>query len=102
MYAGVLCIHMLLALAHMAVLVCTRASSTAWSSIEGLVVLAYKSALLSRAFRGCSSGIKNSKMMSKQVRVGARVLDDGRVQAELVVCGSDDAAGDIIPRRCYS
>jgi hypothetical protein len=96
MYAEILGIHMLLVLAHMIVLVCAGISSTAWNSIEGLAVLAYNSAPHLKAFKNCSSGIDNSATLAKQVRVSTRVLDDGRVQAKLVVCGSEDAAGDII------
>lgn len=98
MYASMLCVHVLMALMHMTVLVWTGTSRTVWNSIEGLIVLAYNSAPQLIAFKNCSSGIQTLPTVAKQVRVGTRVPDDGRVEAELVVCGNEDMAVNIVAK----
>jgi hypothetical protein len=102
MSIAILLLHVVLAVGHMLILLCTRRSSRAWGTIEELVILAYNSATRPAAFKNCSSGVGNSKTLEKKVRVGTRTLDDGRVQAELVVCGHEGATGDIVAGRLYS
>jgi hypothetical protein len=86
----------------MIVPVCTGRSSTAWSSIEWLIGLAYIFATQIKVFEDCSSGKDNSATLTKQMRVNTRELEHGYVQTELAVCGSEFGAGDIIARSSYS
>jgi len=102
MSLGWLYIHALLALVHIFAIFWTRRPSTAWESINELMVLAYNSAPRSTAFKNCSGGIKHLKTVEKKVRVGTRTLHDGSVQAELVVCEDETGAGDVVADRAYS
>jgi hypothetical protein len=102
MSIAILGVHIVLAVGHMLILLCTRRSSRAWGTIEELVTLAYNSATRPADFKNCSSGVNNPKTLEKKVRVGTRTLDDGRVQAELVVCGHKGATGDVVAGRLYS
>jgi hypothetical protein len=102
MSIAILGVHIVLAVGHMLILLYTRRLSRAWGTIEELVILAYNSATRPAAFKNCSSGVDNPKTLEKKVRVGTRTLDDGSVQAELIVCGHEGGTGDIVAGRLYS
>ena len=99
---GILFAHVFLALVHTVVLFWARRSSVAWGSINELMVLAYNSAARPGAFKNCSSGVAKSRTKAKKVRVGTRTLEDGSIQAELVVCDDEGGAGDVVADRAYS
>jgi hypothetical protein len=99
---ALLSIYVILALAHTAVLFWTHKSSTAWESINELIVLAYNSATRPKAFKNCSSGINQRKTLDTRVRIGTRLLEDGSIQAELVICDDEGEVGDVVPGRAYS
>ncbi|KAH7072443.1 hypothetical protein FB567DRAFT_554114 [Paraphoma chrysanthemicola] len=99
---AILGLHVILALAHSVVLCWSRRSSKAWASVNELIVLAYNSATRPRPFKNCSSGIERPRTLKTKVRIGTRVVGDGIVQAELVVCGDEGEVGDVVPGKAYS
>jgi hypothetical protein len=102
MSIAILGVQVVLAPGHMVILLWTRRSSNARDSINELIILTYNSAARPQAFKNCSNGIANSRTLKKKVRVGTRTLNDGSVQAELVICGDEGATGDIVAGRSYS
>lgn len=80
----------------------TKRSSEAWDSITELVVLAYRSTARPGSFENCSSGIRESRTLEKEVRIGTKVLEDGSERAELVVCGDEGGTGDVVAGKAYS
>ncbi|KAF2035260.1 hypothetical protein EK21DRAFT_84879 [Setomelanomma holmii] len=94
-------IHVVFALAHSVILCWTHRSNTAWESVNELIVLAYNSATRPKVFENCSIGIKNARTLDTKVRIGTRALEDGSVQAELVVCDEGEA-GDVVLGKAYS
>lgn len=95
-------IHAVLALIYTIVLFRTKRSSAAWDSLNELIVLAYNSMARPGAFKNYSSGIEHSRTLEKNVRVGTWTLDDGSVQAELVVCDDEGGAGNVVAGKAYS
>lgn len=97
-----LCTHVMLALAHIFAVCRARRSSESWVTLSELVVLAYNSAPQSAVFKNCGGGIHSLRTVEKKVRVGTRTLQDGSVQAELVVCGDEREVLDVVTDRAYS
>jgi hypothetical protein len=98
----ILCVHLVVAIIHTIVLCWTKRSSEAWDSITELVVLAYRSDARPGVFENCSSGIRESRTLEKEVRIGTKMMEDGSERAELVVCGDEGGTGDVIPGKAYS
>ncbi|KAF2687073.1 hypothetical protein K458DRAFT_401669 [Lentithecium fluviatile CBS 122367] len=93
---AILCMHMLLALAHTSMLLVTGRSSEAWDSINELLILAYDSLPRPGAFDNCSGGVVHTHTLEKKVRIGTRTQYSGDVQAELVICDDENGAGRIV------
>lgn len=92
---AILSVHVFLVFIHLFVTLASERSTDSWDSIAELLLLAYRTSPQPAAFDNCGGGIVCSATYAQKVRIGSKILKDGSMQAELIICDEEDGAGSI-------